>query len=272
MAKFLYATKGGMGMVSSQMQQVRGTIRFVMISDTHGQHRSVELPEGDVLVHAGDMLLRDRGMSDPLQRGLEVLHDFATWIGEQKSSKGFRTAVAISGNHDTTSADLGPANVRAVLGPHVQYLVDSEVAIPGTDIRVYGTPWHLPNSSRSTNTSFQPFERDSAALAAAYDRIPTGADVVVTHGPPTGLGKKSGSAACGVLEAALRRVQPLLAVHGHNHHGAGVSSLGDTTVVNACLLDGMFDMRHLPVVFDVTPEALAARRAAVGEGSVREER
>ena len=28
---------------------------FITISDTHGQHRSLDLPESDVLIHAGDV-------------------------------------------------------------------------------------------------------------------------------------------------------------------------------------------------------------------------
>lgn len=261
MAKFLYASRGATAVVSNQMAKARGAIRFVLISDTHGQHRSVDLPEGDVLLHAGDMLLRDAGLSDPLQRGMDTLYDFGQWVAEQKAAKGFHTAMAISGNHDTTAAELGPDKVRAVL-PSVLYLQDTEAAVPGTDIRVYGTPWHLPNSPHSTNTNFQPFERDSAELAAAYSAIPDEVDVLLTHGPPTGLGKMSGSAACAELESTLRRVQPFLAVHGHNHHGYGAGALGSTAVVNACLLDGTFALKHLPVVFDIHPDALAAHREA----------
>ena len=31
----------------------RGWIRFVCISDTHSKHQKIELPRGDVLIHAG---------------------------------------------------------------------------------------------------------------------------------------------------------------------------------------------------------------------------
>ena len=29
-------------------------MKFVTISDTHGKHRELRLPEGDVIIHAGD--------------------------------------------------------------------------------------------------------------------------------------------------------------------------------------------------------------------------
>ena len=31
-----------------------GVIRIVLISDTHNKHKMLELPEGDILIHAGD--------------------------------------------------------------------------------------------------------------------------------------------------------------------------------------------------------------------------
>ena len=35
--------------------------KIVTISDTHTHHRRVELPEGDILIHAGDFTARGRG-------------------------------------------------------------------------------------------------------------------------------------------------------------------------------------------------------------------
>ena len=29
-------------------------VRLVLLSDTHGLHREISIPDGDVLVHAGD--------------------------------------------------------------------------------------------------------------------------------------------------------------------------------------------------------------------------
>ena len=33
-------------------------IRIVAISDTHGNHWSLDVPEGDILLHAGDMTVK----------------------------------------------------------------------------------------------------------------------------------------------------------------------------------------------------------------------
>ena len=62
-------------------------MRIVAISDTHERHGNLVLPEGDVLVHAGD--LTGNGNMTALVR-------VAEWIQQQP----FRHRVCIAGNHD----------------------------------------------------------------------------------------------------------------------------------------------------------------------------
>ena len=54
-------------------------VRIVCISDTHGQHTKLSVPDGDVLVHAGDFT----AFGD---RPKEVV-DFNQWLGEQHLRK-----------------------------------------------------------------------------------------------------------------------------------------------------------------------------------------
>ena len=64
------------------------TVRVVCFSDTHGLHRLVDLPEGDILVCCGDIT----------KRGEHVLmHDFNAWISDQRS---FAFKLVVPGNHD----------------------------------------------------------------------------------------------------------------------------------------------------------------------------
>ena len=54
-------------------------MRLVVISDTHGLHNRIEgLPDGDVLLHAGDFM---KPGYDP-----EEIWSFNRWLGEQSSS------------------------------------------------------------------------------------------------------------------------------------------------------------------------------------------
>lgn len=64
-------------------------MRLVVISDTHGLHNQIQrLPDGDVLVHAGDVM--NSGLDSK-----EIL-SFNKWLGEQN----FRHRVVCCGNHD----------------------------------------------------------------------------------------------------------------------------------------------------------------------------
>ncbi|MBV8136093.1 MAG: metallophosphoesterase, partial [Deltaproteobacteria bacterium] len=50
-------------------------MRIVCISDTHGQHAKLSVPDGDVLIHAGDFM----AFGD---RPKEIV-DFNQWLGKQ---------------------------------------------------------------------------------------------------------------------------------------------------------------------------------------------
>ncbi len=60
---------------------------IVIISDTHGLQPSVDIPEGDILVHAGDMTMRGE---------VKDLMAFNTFLG----SLPHPTRFVIAGNHD----------------------------------------------------------------------------------------------------------------------------------------------------------------------------
>lgn len=69
------------------MNQIRKMIRFVCISDTHGLHSHLNIPSGDVLIHAGDFT----NIGEP-----EITQEFNQWLGKLPHP----TKVVIAGNHD----------------------------------------------------------------------------------------------------------------------------------------------------------------------------
>ena len=63
------------------------------------------------------------------------------------------------------------------------------------------------------------------ALASKWALIPAGVDVLITHGPPLGIGDWCGEPVrqgCADLLAAVRRVRPLLHLFGHIHQDGGL--------------------------------------------------
>lgn len=49
-------------------------LRFLLLSDTHELHRKLNVPDGDILIHAGDFTM--------LSKRLRAISDFNAWLGE----------------------------------------------------------------------------------------------------------------------------------------------------------------------------------------------
>jgi predicted phosphodiesterase len=189
-------------------------MRIVAVADTHLYHRELEVPDGDVFVHAGDMC---RGGS------LEEFGRAARWIcGLPHAVK-----LVIAGNHDWCFVRQ-PAEARALLAAGgVHYLEGDEVSAGG--LRVWGGPWQPEFGGWAFNLPRGP------ALAEKWAAIPEGLDLLITHGPPEGFGDRSWHASrtgCVDLRARVDLVRPKLHLFGHNHEDGGAWTQGGTTFIN----------------------------------------
>jgi Icc-related predicted phosphoesterase len=212
----------------SAARQNPDSLTVVMISDTHDMHREVDVPPGDILIHAGDFTMDSRSA--------DRLIDFNDWLGELPHT--FR--VVIPGNHDFVVED--PAWRQLIT--NASLLINKGVEIMG--LKIWGSP-ATPLFGEAFGVAS---ERDRAKL---YSRIPDDTDVLVTHGPPYGvLDQEVGSAyhsGCKQLLAAVKRVRPIMHVFGHIHAGYGTLTSPDTLFVNAALPGKGFGMSNPPHVF-----------------------
>lgn len=202
-------------------------MRIVAVADTHLFHDQLAVPDGDVFVHAGDMCR----LGD-----LAELQLAAAWV----ASLPHRHKVIVAGNHDWAFA-REPGAARAMF-PGMHYLQDAEVAIDG--LRFYGAPWQPAYNDWAFNLP------RGKALAAAWAKIPPGIDVLVTHGPPDGIGDRSGisrRAGCADLRRRVAKVEPRLHLFGHIHQDGGAWQLGATTFANVTT----WECERAPTVFDV---------------------
>lgn len=204
--------------------------RLVCLSDTHGRHAELDVPEGDVLVHAGDFTARGRERE---------VADFGAWLAAQPHAH----KVVVAGNHDFLF-EREPVRARELLGQEILYLQDSGAKLAG--LTFWGSPW-------------QPWFHDwafnlqrGAALAEIWARAPAGVDVLVTHSPPMGVldrtsrGERVG---CEDLRDALTRIRPALHVFGHIHEAYG-SKPGPPLSINACNCDLAYRATNAPVVVE----------------------
>ncbi len=201
-------------------------VTVVCISDTHGTQPL--LPEGDLLIHAGD--LTQWGTFRELQAQL-------TWLAKQPH----KYKVVIAGNHDLLldpdfqryhperwHQALDSASASREDRPKVADDLDwgNIVYLQNTS-----TSLTLGNDGRTINIFGSPLTPQYGLSAFQYlggndvwsGFIPLNTDILLTHGPPWGhldnRGiKKSG---CSSLAKEVARVRPQLVVFGHIHVGYG---------------------------------------------------
>lgn len=193
-------------------------MRLVCISDTHGGHRRLEVPPGDVAVFAGDIAKKG---------SVENLREFDEFLGTLPHS----AIVVVAGNHDVCFEDA-PERAREVLSNAV-YLEDEAVEFRG--VRLYGSPWQ-PRLVASETSLFAFDLPRGAPLADKWRSIPEDIDVLVTHSPPKEIRDRiytGETLGCRELRERLERVDPDLHVFGHVHEQPGVTRADSRLYVNA---------------------------------------
>lgn len=197
----------------------RQDMRFIALSDTHGWHEKVVVPDGDVLLFAGDMCSSGT---------LREVERFGNWLRTQPH----RHKIVIAGNHDWPF-QREEKTAREALGEGVVYLQDQSVNLDG--VLVYGSPWQ-PEFCR---WAFNLPRGD--ALRKIWSKIPDQADVLLTHGPPHGILDQTFDRRLVGCEALRERLDSLprlkLHVFGHIHEAYGKSQVGARTYLNASACD-----------------------------------
>lgn len=208
-------------------------MRIVCLSDTHGYHDAVTVPEADVLIVAGDFSSYGR---------LIELHEFNQWLGKQPT----KHKIVVAGNHDKNAHQLGKQECKGAFSEAI-YLEDEEVVIDG--IKFYGSPW--------TPIFFDWYFMlpRGPELRAKWDLIPNDTDVLITHGPPAGkcdwspYGQER--VGCDELRTATERVRPSYHIFGHVHSGYGTAFNEHTVYVNASSCNERYAPVNEPVVLEI---------------------
>jgi predicted phosphodiesterase len=206
-------------------------MRIVCLSDTHDLHRELAVPDGDLLLHAGDATMK----GTPWQ-----IEAFDRWLGTLPHPH----KIVIAGNHDW-AFQRTPAAARGLIR-NARYLEDEETTVAG--LRIWGSPWQPWFFDWAFNLERGP------AIAAKWVLIPDGIDVLVTHGPPLGILDRTSrgeDVGCADLLAAVQRVKPKLHVFGHIHEGYGTVDRDGTRFVNASNCTERYRPVQPPIVVDL---------------------
>jgi hypothetical protein len=210
-----------------------------LISDTHGQHRSVILPGGDLLIHTGDFMTSGYSKSQA--------EDFFKWMQGQD----YDDVVFIAGNHDRIMQNE-PDEMQGILTGYklIDYLEDEELVLygdgpngdlPENNIRIYGSPWQPEFYDWAFN-----LPRNGDVLKSKWDAIPTNTDILLTHGPAWGIvdevyNRRGVHLGCELLTERIAVVKPKIHVCGHIHSGHGYYFDGTTHFFNASVLNEQYE-------------------------------
>jgi Icc-related predicted phosphoesterase len=215
------------------------------------------LPEGDVLIHSGD--ISNKG-------GEKDVTNFINWY---KNIQGFNTKIFISGNHDfcfekvnlphhkgdydwlhvlMTTENLSQSNI-VYLEDNTMTLESPEFSRP---IKIYGSPWQPWFYDWAFN-----LPRLGEELNAKWAAIPRDTDILITHTPPNGIRdfipsyRGNDNVGCESLRFHVEQINPLVNVFGHIHEGYGAAYVKETLFVNASICNPRYIPNNKPIIFDL---------------------
>jgi len=201
-----------------------------VIADTHKLHRSITIPDCDILIHCGDMC--SFGDDD-----FGVLQDMDQWFGEVPA----KHVICIGGNHDY------PLEKKEFEFSNAIYLEDRVITVEG--LKIYGSPW-CPDLQGFA------FYGSEIKLHNKWKSIPDDIDILITHTPPAGILDMPSSGlvnlGCPMLREQLERVLPKCHFFGHIHASYGSQSLDDIHFVNAAIVGGRdLEVRNQPFLINL---------------------
>jgi len=217
--------------------------RFVLVSDTHNMLDQIILPEGDILLHAGDATMTG---------DIPEIKMFNHHLGNIKHK--FKHIVYVPGNHDFCMQDF--PDIRHLMIDQAIVLIDEYIDLLG--YRIYGSPWQPWYYDWAFN--FPENDKNLRVARETWAKIPDNTDILITHGPPYMMLDKVAHSrsnqdphvGCKALSERIDQL-PNLLVHmfGHIHERYGQIQTSKVHFVNASLCTLQYRPTNAPIVIDL---------------------
>lgn len=199
-------------------------MRIIAISDTHGEHEHLKVPEGDVIVSCGNW--------SPGSGHLRDSTLFAEWMGKLPH----RHKIVVPGSHED-GVDHDPLMAHAIFrdsGVHLIQGMPNKCTVEVEGLLFGGGPW--ANTAVSAPHPWAWAHRDDPEYldVVKWNRIPH-VDVLVTQMPPQGIldQTEGASIGCPILRKhVLERIRPRVHVFGRALDSRGEVTQDGTRFVN----------------------------------------
>ncbi|KRZ71977.1 UPF0046 protein T07D4.2 [Trichinella papuae] len=247
-----------------------GCCRIVCISDICGKHNQCQIPDGDILIVAGNFttcghpeeikafnnflgtLSHEHKVVIAGENELTLDRDWLRHCANAGALKR-RSRSVTTFRDDSLKQALSKALVNKQISTTQElltnciYLEDTGAVING--LRIYGTPWQPFLKHMAFNIT------DAKLLTEKWLLIPENVDILVTHLPPLGycdLKRPGVHIGCAeLLQIVLDHAQPKFHIFGQASYGYGCSTDGRINFVNACVQDTEGGSLRAAIVLDV---------------------
>jgi hypothetical protein len=220
-------------------------VRFLVLSDTHGNDLPSSLPKCDVLLHCGDFT--EDGSPESIEKAFRALGNTEAEL-----------KLVIAGNHELSmdkdyylgeggSAEdvertlklISPTSSLAISKNGITFLEEGTHTFTlssGVSFTIFASPF-TPKYGASAfqyptgEDRYNPTEYSHSwakNVGTESSTIPESVDIIMTHGPPKYILDSTSdgrSAGCEHLRRAIERVKPKLHCFGHVHKGYGAQRL-----------------------------------------------
>jgi len=205
-------------------------MRIILIADTH--NCTPELPDGDILIHAGDATMRGTK---------EEVSLFSDWLDTLRNK--YKHVLFTPGNHDFLFESK--VIIQPVGMSWLTVLINQAIVIDG--IKFWGSPYTLTKFNWA-------FMKSEEQLSKIWEEIPEDTDILITHGPPKGILDKTISrenAGSQSLLDRIRIVKPKIHIFGHIHETYGSQFNREVHYINASIVNEYYQNVNKPIVIDI---------------------
>lgn len=223
--------------------------RFVAVSDTHYAFDASLIPDGDVLLHAGDLMYR--GTPDEWNERVESL-----------AALPHKHKIFVPGNHDFYLEHYEGVARAELRRAGVKLIGTSNPDITINNIKILGLPW-------VTGLQGWAYNREEAWVEKYLERYfqhsyPS-PQIVVSHAPPFNIldairpqqtaHRDQEHVGCLAYNKFIygpnQHFMPRYWISGHIHESYGEENIGNTTFLNVAMCDRKYDQTNPAKVFDL---------------------
>lgn len=202
----------------------KDSINIACFSDTHGQHNKLNIPHCDILIFAGDAIVRYD----------HEIFAFLAWLDKQPA----KHKIIVAGNHDCICQNQEKLIKDTCKSyNNIHYLCNTSKEIMG--FKIYGTPIQPEFNNWAFNCP-------SDIRETYYNLIPVDTNILITHCPPKGIldeNEVGDSCGCEKLKKRLNFLPDLrYHIFGHIHHSNDIKKVGNTTFVNCSVLNDKYEL------------------------------